>query len=80
MYPSRDGRDVDGLRVLIFDCVYDAFKGVICYVRVFSGSVKNGDSILTMSDRMKAQVKEVGIFPEMTKQDTLSAGDGLHRN
>jgi GTP-binding protein LepA len=74
--PKPRWADVDGLRVLIFDCVYDAFKGVICYVRVFSGSVKNGDGILTMSDGRKAQVKEVGKFsPQMTKQDTLSAGD-----
>ncbi|PDH28471.1 MAG: elongation factor 4 [Puniceicoccaceae bacterium MED-G30] len=74
--PKPRWADADGLRVLIFDCVYDAFKGVICYVRVFSGSVKNGDGILTMSDGMKAQVKEVGKFsPEMTKQDMLSAGD-----
>lgn len=74
--PKPRWADVDGLRVLIFDCVYDAFKGVICYVRVFSGSVKNGDGILTMSDGRKAQVKEVGKFsPEMTKQDSLSAGD-----
>ena len=74
--PKPRWADADGLRVLIFDCVYDAFKGVICYVRVFSGSVKNGDGILTMSDGMKAQVKEVGKFsPEMTKQDMLRAGD-----
>ncbi|MGB0344460.1 MAG: translation elongation factor 4 [Coraliomargarita sp.] len=74
--PKPRWAEVDGLRVLIFDCVYDAFKGVICYVRVFSGSVRGGDGILTMSDGMKAQVKEVGKFsPEMTKQDSLGAGD-----
>ena len=74
--PKPRWAEVDGLRVLIFDCVYDAFKGVICYVRVFSGSVKGGENIMTMSDGMKAQVKEVGKFsPEMTKQDTLVAGD-----
>ena len=33
--PKPRWAEVDGLRVLIFDCVYDAFKGVICYVRVF---------------------------------------------
>ena len=52
--------DVNGLRVLIFDCVYDAFKGVICYVRVFSGSLRTEIASYDMSDRMKAQVKEVG--------------------
>ena len=68
--------EVEGLRVLIFDCIFDAYKGVICYVRVFSGSVKAGDQVLTMSDGRKIQVKEVGRFsPEMTRQDNLNPGD-----
>ncbi len=67
---------VDGLRMLIFDCIYDAYKGVICYVRVFSGEVKMNDPIITMSDERKMLVKEVGKFsPAMTKQETLKAGD-----
>ncbi|MGB0459759.1 MAG: translation elongation factor 4 [Opitutales bacterium] len=74
--PQPRWAEVEGLRVLIFDCVYDAFKGVICYVRVFSGQVKASDAILTMSDGRKAQVKEVGKFsPAMTKQESLQAGD-----
>ena len=74
--PKPRWADIDGLRVLIFDCVYDAYKGVICYVRVFSGSVKNGDNIIMMSDGRKSQVKEVGKFsPQMTKRDTLEPGD-----
>jgi GTP-binding protein LepA len=63
------------LRTLIFDCVYDAYKGVICYIRTFSGSLKRGDTILLMSDGTKAEVKEVGIFsPGMRPVDTLGAG------
>lgn len=74
--PKPRWAEVNGLRVLIFDCIYDAFKGVICYVRVFSGTVKSSDAIMTMSDGMKAQVKEVGKFsPAMTKQSHLEAGD-----
>ena len=62
--------------MLIFDCIYDAYKGVICYVRVFSGEVKMNDPIITMSDERKMLVKEVGKFsPAMTKQETLKAGD-----
>ena len=68
--------EVDGLRMLIFDCIYDAYKGVICYVRVFSGEVKTNDPIITMSDERKMIVKEVGKFsPAMTKQQALEAGD-----
>lgn len=74
--PSPRWAEVDGLRILIFDCIFDAYKGVICYVRVFSGSVKSGEQIITMSDGRKIQVKEVGRFsPEMTRQDSLNPGD-----
>ena len=74
--PKPRWAEVDGLRMLIFDCIYDAYKGVICYVRVFSGEVKMNDSIITMSDERKMIVKEVGKFsPAMTKQQTLKAGD-----
>ena len=74
--PKPRWTEVDGLRMLIFDCIYDAYKGVICYVRVFSGEVKMNDPIITMSDERKMLVKEVGKFsPAMTKQETLKAGD-----
>jgi GTP-binding protein LepA len=74
--PKPRWADVEGLRMLIFDCVYDTYKGVICFVRVFSGTVKMNDQILTMSDGTKAQVKEVGKFsPAMTKREMLTAGD-----
>ena len=74
--PKPRWAKVDGLRMLIFDCIYDAYKGVICYVRVFSGQVKMNDPIITMSDERKMLVKEVGKFsPAMTKQETLKAGD-----
>jgi len=72
--PPRWG-DVEQTRTLIFDCVYDAYKGVICFVRVFSGSLKRGDTILMMSDGTKAELKEVGIFsPSMKPIDKLEAG------
>jgi GTP-binding protein LepA len=72
--PPRWG-DNPNTRTLIFDCVYDAYKGVICYVRMFSGSIKRGDTILMMSDGMKAEVKEVGIFsPGMKPAKSIEAG------
>ncbi len=74
--PSPRWVESDGLRMLIFDCIYDTYKGVICYVRVFSGTVKPNDSIVTMSNGMRAQAKEVGKFsPKMTTQTELNAGD-----
>ncbi|MBN1403765.1 MAG: elongation factor 4 [Opitutales bacterium] len=68
--------DHKGARVLIFDCVYDAYKGVICYVRVFSGSIRVGDPIIMMSDGAKTEVKELGRFtPRMTPGTALEPGD-----
>lgn len=62
-------------RVLIFDSVYDTFKGVICFVRVFSGTIKKGDSIIMMSDGTRTEVKEIGIFsPKMKPSDGLFPG------
>jgi len=65
----------DKTRVLIFDCIYDTFKGVICYVRVFSGCIRRGDSLLMMHDGVLTEVKEVGIFtPEMEPAESLEIG------
>lgn len=67
--------DYPQTRVLIFDSLYDTYKGVICYVRVFSGSLKVGDEILMMNQKIKSTVKEVGRFsPQMVTEKELSAG------
>ena len=64
------------VRALVFDSLYDSYRGVITYARVFSGSVKAGDQMLLMSNNQKSEIKEVGVFtPKMTKMDTLGAGD-----
>ena len=63
-------------RALVFDSLYDSYRGVITYARVFSGAIKAGDQIVLMSTNQKAEVKEVGIFtPKMQKVDVLGAGD-----
>jgi GTP-binding protein LepA len=63
-------------RALVFDSLYDSYRGVITYARVFSGAIKAGDQIVLMSTNQKADVKEVGIFtPKMQKVDVLGAGD-----
>ncbi len=77
--PQPRWADHPKARMLIFDCVYDAFKGVVCYVRVFSGSIRLGDQITMMSDGARTEVKEIGRFmPRMTafgKGEGLDAGD-----
>jgi GTP-binding protein LepA len=75
-FPPPRWADYPGLRVLIFDCVYDAYRGVIIHVRVFSGSIRTGDIVLMMSDGSRTEVKEVGVFmPQMTPVEQLDSGD-----
>lgn len=62
-------------RALIFDSKFDTYKGVISYVRVFSGTFKAGDTIELMANGVKSQIKEVGIFsPKMRPADLLEPG------
>ncbi len=63
-------------RALVFDSLYDSYRGVIAYARVFSGAIKAGDQMMLMSTGQKAEVKEVGVFtPKMEKAAVLGAGD-----
>ncbi len=63
-------------RALVFDSLYDSYRGVITYTRVFSGSLKVGDMMQLMSTNQRSEVKEVGVFtPKMSKTDSLGAGD-----
>lgn len=74
--PAPKGSENEKLKCLIFDSHYDNFKGAICLVRVFDGTVKAGDKILMMQTGKVFDVTEVGIFVPTTKQtDSLSAGD-----
>ncbi|MCC5835201.1 MAG: elongation factor 4 [Opitutales bacterium] len=73
--PKPRWNEVDQVRALIFDCVYDTYKGVICFVRIFSGSLRKGDTIRMMSDGTKAEIKEIGIFsPKMKPSYGLDSG------
>jgi GTP-binding protein LepA len=74
--PPPRWADHEGTRILVFDSKYDAYRGVIAYVRVFSGAIKAGDMMMLMSTGQKAEVKEVGAFhPKMEPCDELGAGD-----
>ena len=69
--------DAEGpLRALIFDAVYDEFRGVIVYVRVKDGSIRPGQQILMMGKDRSYEVEEVGIFrAKMEKLPELRAGE-----
>ncbi|MCX7712592.1 MAG: translation elongation factor 4 [Chthoniobacterales bacterium] len=64
------------LRGLVFDSVFDGYRGVVGYVRIFSGSVERGQEVTLMSTGRHYEVKEVGIFtPKPQVQEKLVAGD-----
>lgn len=58
--PAPTGEEDAPLKALIFDSVYDSYKGVIVYVRVFEGTVKPGDDIKMMASGAQFRVVEVG--------------------
>jgi GTP-binding protein LepA len=73
--PPRGGRD-GPVRALIFDSKYDAYKGVLAYVRLSDGVVRTGDRALLMQTRKSSEILEVGIFaPDLRPSDELEAGE-----
>lgn len=74
--PAPDGDPEKPLKALIFDSLYDSYKGVIISVRVRDGSVKAGDRIRMMATGAEEEVVEVGYFGagQMIPCDELSAG------
>ena len=74
--PAPQGEVDAPLKALIFDSVYDAYRGVILQIRVIDGSLKVGDRIQLMSNGKEFDVTEVGIFtPKAVSRDFLMAGD-----
>lgn len=64
------------LRALIFDSIYDEYKGVIAYIRVFEGEIKNGEAIKFVSNKKLANVIELGYFaPRYVKSGKLETGE-----
>jgi GTP-binding protein LepA len=74
--PPPRGQHDQPLRALIFDSHYDAYKGVIAYVRVMDGVLMNGARILLMGTQVEADLLEVGAFrPVMTPLPELGPGE-----
>ena len=74
--PAARGDENAPLKALIFDSVYDNYKGAISFIRVIDGSVKVGDKIKMFSTGKVFDVTEVGVFtPKMVSVKQLSAGE-----
>ena len=74
--PAPDGDPNAPLQALIFDSIYDSYKGVIVFVRIKEGSVKKGDPIRMMATGAVEEVVDVGYFGagQFIPCDELSAG------
>ncbi|MBU5583410.1 elongation factor 4, partial [Enterococcus sp. S181_ASV_20] len=74
--PAPSG-DLDApLKALIFDSVYDSYRGVVLNVRITDGIVRPGDKIQLMSNGKTFDVTEVGVFsPKAVQRDYLMVGD-----
>ncbi|MCL5289929.1 MAG: translation elongation factor 4 [Bacillota bacterium] len=74
--PPPQGDAEAPLQALIFDSHYDAYRGVIAYIRIVQGTLKPGMRIRMMATQKEFEVTEVGVFnPNMTFVDKLSTGE-----
>jgi len=73
--PKTDLTDKAPPRALVFDSIYDAYRGVVTYVRVVDGTLTVGDNVRLMATGITTQLKEVGIFsPKPIPRKQLTAG------
>ena len=74
--PAPQGDSDAPLQALIFDSVYDNYRGVICYVRIVNGTLTAGQDILFMATNVSYPVDEVGVFrPSFTPVERLGPGE-----
>lgn len=68
--------DSDNLQALIFDSIFDSYKGVIIYTRIFNGKIRVGDKIKMHATNAVYEVVEVGVnTPKPIKKDELNSGE-----
>lgn len=76
LVPEPKGDATKPLQALVFDSVFDQYRGVIPSIRVVNGTVKKGDMITFMATKAQFEVTEVGVYrPHNTPVDILAPGD-----
>ncbi|MCF6408548.1 translation elongation factor 4 [Pseudalkalibacillus salsuginis] len=74
--PAPQGDPEAPLKALIFDSLYDSYRGVVAYIRITEGAVKVGDKIKMMATGKEFEVNELGVFtPKPVMKDELTVGD-----
>lgn len=74
--PPKNVEENTETKALIFDSVYDPYKGVVAFVRVKSGSLKKGDKVYFLNTKKQIEILEVGYFrPGYQKSDEIKNGE-----
>ncbi|MBF8250298.1 MAG: elongation factor 4, partial [Candidatus Levybacteria bacterium] len=74
--PTPKGEEDKVLRGLIFDAVYDEFRGVVAYVRIVDGQVKKGEEIKFYQNNIESEVTDLGYFsPHLVSANDLTTGE-----
>jgi GTP-binding protein LepA len=74
--PAPKVDDEKGSKALIFDSFYDSYRGVIAYVRLFSGKLAKNEKIHLMAENTSAEIIEIGVLsPKLIPKDSLTTGE-----
>ncbi|MFB7138595.1 translation elongation factor 4 [Gottfriedia sp. NPDC056225] len=74
--PAPTGDPDAPLKALIFDSLFDPYRGVVAYIRIIDGTVKVGQKIKMMATGKEFEVVEAGVFtPRTTQREELTVGD-----
>ena len=74
--PSPKGNPEAPLQALIFDSVFNSFRGIIVYYRIINGSIRKGDKVKFVSTDMEYEADEVGILKlKMSEKPVVNCGD-----
>ncbi|MDD5195312.1 MAG: translation elongation factor 4, partial [Candidatus Omnitrophica bacterium] len=74
--PAPQGKESAPLKAILFDSIFDPYRGVVLFLRIFDGKLSIGDTILFMHTNKTYTVEEVGVFlPAPAKKDSLFGGE-----
>ncbi len=74
--PAPKGKPEEPLQALIFDSVFNSFRGIIVYYRILNGSIRKGDKVKFVSTGQEYEAAEIGILKlKLTEKEIVQAGD-----
>ncbi len=74
--PAPKGKPEEPLQALIFDSVFNSFRGIIVYYRILNGSIRKGDKVKFVSTGQEYEAAEIGILKlKLTEREIVQAGD-----